>query len=498
MPRRQVPTVLGQTINFPKYGEDGDGLIFRSPLTDLTSVEDLNTALGYTNIKYYDASGQGSVKRNVIDPVLGMRSTDSAGDVVAPTVYTPSGFTVTDGDAGLLISVEVEKDWVCFEEPNSHSTGYTPPTSNGLFSFGNNSTNDTILSKGTTHLFTGEGGGVLTTEYYDWIIGSVVSGCKIHSQGKGDFVTLQFGLFNDGGTFRHFLAVDGFVLRVGANTATKTNLLNFLSIFSGTQYLAASWYKPFTAAYHIRNIQCTQLTTPLIPTNLYLRNVVGFGDSITNSLGDSYDGVYRDAAWNTIANRVCIENGFRFGTYRSSAQGGHGIKVASDLRDQLTTATGDLFDAAENDPDTVILFCGTNDAVDFTTKADYETQFLDLLDKIFGVHSGGTRTSVQHIICIVPPPDKDSLTAPQQINMGEIRDVVKSIQSAWDAHQTTMINKVVTGADYNALLGGNEGFPSYNTDGTHPDQRGNAVLGPALGAFLSNYFGGLRRNIVTR
>lgn len=309
-----------------EYGSQDSSVILQHPLTSDPSA--YFATLGTTTV-----SGSGL---QTFDPVKGMCPNGSGGF----RIQSMSRYLELDN--GGQITFEVEREFLCRNDPNYYTFGYVPatdeyaaslsPTAGSPMNFCVKYTSGATASS----IKTGP-----ATSYVD-------------SAGKDDFVKYNFGWVGGMLGGKHWVAIDDVVINSasGANASTSGMFANFY--LGGDRNVAGR----YMANHYIRNLQISP-KPPSFQAHPLLRNIGMISDSMNNS-DDAVSGAYKDVSTSWSMRRKLNQHGLDIGTVTWSNDGGARLDNSVDggTTDYIYTQ---LAACLATRPTIVVIRGGTND-----------------------------------------------------------------------------------------------------------------------------------------
>jgi lysophospholipase L1-like esterase len=466
-----------QLTGWLPYGSDDPSVVFAHPLTREIVAADIAG-------KWTTLSKVGSGNTPTHHATLGMLAVDSGG-VDAGYRFQTAATQVSDLDFGGQISYEVQRAYACMNDADNGTVGYIPATDQTVLSarttgganlsaMGRKRTDgrfSVLLSSLFSHAF----------EFKDFILGGALNTCRIHSDGKDEFVLVNIGWWGgmNGGQF--VMAVNG--MPVGGNTQgfTAASTGRFGDFYIGSYIQNAG---TFANGGYIRNLQIAK-RPPVFPTHPQLRSVATLSDSLINPF--SIDTFRGDNCLHYSLLREIYKGGVRQGTINISQNSGYTITT---IATQLETKAQTIIDF---NPDTVIIMGGTNDAGIDTSAyvgSTFTSEYRDLLEQLFFGVAKTTRTTISQIFCCTPLPRLDAATnSALSGNALDVRTRIAALPAWWDATWGASYgNGRVKVIDIFQSFGSSHGIMAdlaISPDGLHPtNYRGGRLFGEALGRGL--------------
>lgn len=461
-----------QLTGWIPYGSDDPSVLFRHALTS-----EVTTAA----MPYSTRLLQGSGQLPTHHPTLGMKASDAAGAEASYRFTSPTATISSSSisDAGQL-TFEVERAWVC-QSNASGSSGYLPDATQSAFRVHTSGTATTLtVEKWTTGAFTAQNLGVFchSNSFHDMILDST-DASNIHSDGKGEFVTVNLGWWGGRKDGILCLAVDGMILsavpRVYSATSSGTW---FDNLYLGSNFGTAN---TFVDGHYIRNFQLSA-RPPIFPTHPGLRSLAFLSDSLTDDLVPNTDPYDNAAKW--AVRRYFHQLGFKIGGLNISENGGYSVGTTST---QLETKVATVL--AFN-PDVVVISGGTNDVGSASySGTTFDTEYHDLLEQLFLGVAKTSRTTVQRVFCNIPPPRLDCVTdTAMAARHTDVRTRIALLPAWWNTtYGATYGSGRVQTIDIFGALGSNHSImsdTSISGDGIHYAYRGNRIYGETVAKAL--------------
>ena len=434
------------------YGSTDESVILQHPLTSDPTT-------------YFQSLGTLVVTGTpVFDSILGFNPLGSSGFRIQNMANR------ANCDWGFQISVEVQRDWVTFNDTVNFSSGYHPATGTEGIIAG-------LPAVGTAYGIFKDTTGV----FYGIINGASTGNLLPMSPGKGDFVRINIGATGGkiGGIM--YLAVDDNVISsVAMNNGTLSDFLNLFYIGSNRN-IAVSY-----AQRYIRNLQISY-RPPMFPVHNNLRTIGILSDSLFST--DSSLSVYNDVITSWTIRRELAKRGLYAGSYTVSVTGGARYSNAGGgvyLHDTLAAVLA-------SNPTILIINGGTNDAAgSLSDDADWETQVM------LYITDGFANKFVKMIVLADTPSllgDSSFAYTKPFVTLGNSR--LRNVANTWRANNPTDPRKVVVSDTYNALGGENPvpgtfiGQVSGLFTNLHCCSMGHYLRGKALTDTVVNNLGSL-------
>jgi len=398
------------------YGSADDSIIFQHALTTAlvpADIADLGSTLniGSTALTW---DAHGSVlhgKALTHHATYGMKAVDST-DGTTEVGYRIDAIGTKLDDCG-QISFEIERAFLCEDNSTYGTSGFVPAANQFAMSY-----SPTTGSAG--------GIGVKSTAEAFFGSGAVLSGLatSIHSPGKSDFVTINFGWSGGrvGGTC--WMAIDGQVVDYATrNAATLASA--FATLYLGCDRGTAD---SFMDGHYMRNLQIST-RPPMFAIHPLLSHVGMISDSILNS-DDVINGNYKDVVSSWTVRRELAKRGLHCGTVTVTTDGGARMDNSVDggttdyIKTQLTTLLALR-------PNIVVIRGGTNDAIaGRCSQSTWQDAVTDYITDCMAV------TSVRRVIFLGIPSwvgNTAQNTATFQIERATGETKIQAAVDAWRA-----------------------------------------------------------------
>jgi lysophospholipase L1-like esterase len=460
-----------QVTGWVEYGRDDPDVVFRHSLTVPITAADIS---GKWNSLIISGNAAGPTH----DPVRGMKAVTSGGANSGYEFNTALG-ALTELDSGGQISLEIERDWVCWNSPANGSSGYTrSATETALSSIRASGSAiqffQALTSSAIHAVFLGAT--TYNTDMTDWVpVAGSISGL-VHSDNKPDYITLRLGWWGGRNGGVCLFAVDDLPMG-GGPTASSTAVGYLHRLFIGSDQGTSK----FVNQHFIRNLQICK-RPPTVPVHPGLRSIAVLSDSLTDNL--SLADTLRDISFKFALRRAFAKHGFRPGALNISENAGYSVgTTGTQLETRVATVLAWL-------PDTVVISGGTNDLGSGSyVGADFDTEAHDLLEQLFLGTAKTARTTVQKVFWCTPPPRLECVT--DTAMAARFTDVVTRINALpawWDATYgaTYGSGRVIVidrfsafGADHTVMSN-----TAISGDGIHFAWAGNRIYGETVAKAL--------------
>jgi len=415
-------------VGWLPFGSDDDSVLFQADCKSAASITG--------NTGTIASVGTGT---QTFDSELGMNVGSNGGY----SILQMTGYASLDYSG--QISVEVQKEWVCFNDATNGSSGdvlaaqgyvlSATPGTGGAQDFLHKTTGGAI----GTFMF----GGAANKK---WQRGSVDTGttvnCTVHSAGKGDFIRINVGWWGN----MHVLAIDGYIVSAGLlNRGTIANAFNRWYIGSDRGATAG-----MVNGRYIRNLQISN-RAPMFAVHPDLSSLMLFGDSFVNTTDVTVvDYTTITTPWRESTGVYCIQRelesrGLFPGNMWSLNCGGHTINDSANS----AAAAGGLEDyratALAKNPQYVFLRGGTNDANVDNLDANFDTDLKDHVSTILA-QSGVKGIVVGTVPAIYNDTTKDA-------NIRTVNAYINALPSWWDENNPSDTGRVAV-ADVFTAFGG--------------------------------------------
>lgn len=472
------------------YGSADDSVVWRHPLTSALSSSDI-TGVWSTLTKV----GSGNTPTH--DPILGMLCLDSAGAAAGyrfQTIASPLDTALTMGGQ---ISIECQRDLVCINDPTNGSSGWTPAANSTLLGLVPSTGSACVLGqKNTDGTFKFKMSAAFASNDFTcgYRSGEGISAPKIHSAGKGAFVTVNIGWTPGVAGGLLFVAVDGLLVAYGLRAEATTAKL-FENLYIGSNAGSAG---TFIAGAYFRNLQIST-RPPVFPVHPRCRSIAFIGDSLNDDpINQPTPGTpaYDCVAWAQVM-KYFHQRGFITGNRNSSQNPGYTIsgnggstKLVTVLTSFTIGTPGSMLSAVGATPpwkpDVAVIVGGTNDCIANASTyvgSTFTSSYTDLIEQIMFGAAKTTRTPTKMVFCCIPPPNSAMLTDVNvQTALPDVIARINALPAWWDStYGATWGAGLVKVIDiYNGAFGANNRWASttgLTVDGTHYDYLGNMLAG---------------------
>jgi lysophospholipase L1-like esterase len=460
-----------QHTGWISYGSDDPDVVFRHSLTTPITASDIS---GKWNSLIISGNSAGPTH----DSVRGMKPVTAGGANSGYEFNTAIG-ALTGLDSGGQVSLEVERDWVCWNSSANGSSGYTrSATECVLSSLRASGTAIQFFQALTTSALHASFLGVTTYQgdMTDWTpVVSNITGL-VHSNGKPDYITLRLGWWGGRNGGVCLFCVDD--LPMGGGTTISTTASGYLHrLFIGSNQGLTN----FAPNHYIRNLQICR-RPPVMPIHPALRSVAVLSDSLVDdlTLADSY----RDISFKFALRRFFAKHNFRPGALNISENGGYSVTT---VNTQLETKVATVL---AWQPDVVVISGGTNDLGSSSyVGADFDTEAHDLLEQLFLGVAKTARNTVQKVFWCTPPPRRECVTdTAMAARHVDVRTRIAALPAWWDAtYGATYGTGRVRVIDRFGAFGGDHTVMSnaaISGDGIHLAWEGNRLHGEMVAKAL--------------
>lgn len=506
----QVPTAaaLGTTEYAPvwlPYGSTSSTVVFRNSLTAALAA---GAAPGYSSITV--ALGDGSGPEHSASN--GMRGAQSGGTTASNYVLTGWPGELEDGGQ---MSFEVSTAWLC--QGSNQGNGHGGDALSGAQTCIGWSQSANANS-GSMSLYRGSGGsGLVALQrastaftsgcFSGWTARSAQSG-KFHSYGKpaNGFTRVNIGWYDDNGTGRMVVAVDGFTVL----TADRSDTGLFEILCLGARVNAFGGFlgglTPMTGASHwLRNMQVSTLA-PTIPTvhTGALKDIAIIGDSITvaasfESVGDCDNNIDARILRALEAKGVRPNSLYRVsggGHYLTDALSSPSISFTHGRTATMTVSSGST--AADMrglvkalGPTGIVIAGGSNDVGGGATATQFRNACRDHIEYFTGRNGNSAPSVMPTVIWFDNIVDRGTnWSAGNRTTAASYRTEINGLQAWFDAaygpgtaaNLSVSIRVIDT---FNGMGGTASYTGKIDADEVHPSYAGHYFRGDAIGAALA-------------
>lgn len=480
---------------FLAYGSTDSSVVYRHPLTSTP------TAYGLT------ATARGGATPEH-DATNGMRGQNGSGTGCCYTLQGWSAPTLAALDTAGQVTFQLQKNFIGAIAANATaSTGDTLSAAMTALAFGNasNDNNGRVylhrFTTGPARLFT-RSSNSSGQPYLNWASATPGGGDTGYftTVGMSDWVTVNIGWWNDSGTLRVVLAIDG-VVYAQATRSGESGSATFEAISLGGR---ASWFFGFASAseymtsHWMRNLQIST-TAPTIPTlqTGALARIGILSDSIIGSPEGADALTVRGTAttpW--YSTGLTRQNATYARIHRALERGGvrcSRLAVGQNGGDTLMNQGGAWFGSGSPtarqsvktfDPTTLVINGGSNDVASAPASADFLAACLDHAAFFVGAGGYGAPTTVPTKILFTNIMDRDAWTAGQKTTADRLRNTIGDIPAAWNAAYPAHAGRCGVIDIFTATSGTTSYTGKFQGDNIHPGYQGNPDLGDAIGAAL--------------
>lgn len=388
------------------YGSSDESVIFQHSLTTAPT--------GWTII--------GSP---IHDSVLGLNPNGNGG-------YSKANLTgYANLDFGGQVSVEVQKDWICYNDPTNGSFGLLPGVYQYVISMlATVGGAQGVLAKSTGGaLLAFINGSITDRSFIDWKYdAATINNILVHSSGKSDFVRINVGWWGGLQDGIVVLAVDGHILGAKLRTGPTHS-----GVFANTYLGSDRGVGGFINGYYMRNVQIST-RSPMMPAHPRLSVVSVLSDSMFTT--DGLASVFRDEMSSHTFRRYLENSGFRPEKMTVDVNAGYTIGTAGT---SLSTRVAALL---ANSPTIVLFRGGTNDVIlGDTINEAWNTGLQNLMTSILA------GTSVEKIIIGTVPTTYGAKNSGHYTDARRAsRDAVNSYINALPSWNSKIVVAHVNGA----------------------------------------------------
>lgn len=398
-----------------EYGSQDSSVILQHPLTSDPSA--YFATLGTTTV-----SGSGL---QTFDPVKGMCPNGSGGF----RIQSMSRYLELDN--GGQITFEVEREFLCLNNPSNYTFGQPFATDEFALTMTPTTGTSWYIKKKVT---TGECS-------YSTLASS--GNTYICSAGKGQFVKVCLGWVGGRVGGKYYVAIDDTVVKeLSTNDATAVGVLaNFY--IGGDSGLADR----YMTLHHIRNLQISS-KPPSFQVHPILRNIGMISDSMNNT--NIISSTYGDIVTSWSMRRSLNKHGLDVGTVTWSNEGGSKLDDSVDggITDYIYTQLGPCLATR---PTIVVIRGGTNDVSGGRCSQPSWQGFIDLY-----INACMAQPSVKAVFFLGIPSgvadyEKNTNTWRTERTLGDTK--IKAACDAWRAANPTDPRQLVFVDIYNTLGG---------------------------------------------
>lgn len=457
---------------FLPYGTNDSALVFRHNLTTAVTSSDIS---GKWTTLLLGANGQPDH-----DPVLGMIAKNNTGNTgYRFSVYTGPSLVTN----GFQLSIEVQASWITAdgsgETPPNGSDGYVPAISEVLLSALSKYTDLStpaqflVRKNPTGTCVPAWDGAQVDDNFIDFLAtGASVGSPKFNSWGRGDWVTVNFGVVGNLQTGGYVVfGIDGYPMCYCA--ITKATYGNPLENF----YIGCDRFSDeYVNQHYFRNLQIVARGPDIGKSNGV--KIAFLSDSLSDattpwSHASAYDNTMRYA----LQRYTFVNTGRYIESISIDENGGYGIGSymgASNLSTRVATVLS-------GSPNHVVICAGTNDLGNASySGSDFESSYKTMIETFAGT---SVKTSVRKIgLCIPPPRFSCVSNSTHAANHSDVSSRIRSIPAWFKAtHPDSAVEIVII--DNFAMMGGNHAlaehavYPQNTMDDVHFSSEWNRLYG---------------------